>query len=67
MNVGDLIEELRKFPELSTVFIQQDTSGIQHLDSAHAIWVKSVDGSGLHGPFTEVQENAEDFGVLLYG
>lgn len=67
MLVDDLIKELQRFPELSSMFIQMDSSGIQRLDSTREIWVKSSDGSGLHGPFTEVQENAEDYGVLLYG
>jgi hypothetical protein len=73
LNVGDLISELQKFPELSTVFILVDEprqGQINHLDSTHEIWVKSVDGTGIHGPFTELTETeqgAEDFGVLLYG
>jgi hypothetical protein len=70
MIVGYLIEELQKFPELSTVFIQVDeprTRQINRLDSTHEIWVKSADGSGIHGPFTEVEQDAEDYGVLLYG
>lgn len=73
MKVGDLIEELQKFPELSTVFIQRDTGDreIHRLDSIHEIWVRTCDGSGIHGPYIEVKlkedGNAEDYGVLLYG
>lgn len=70
MMIGDLITELQKFPELSTVFIQVDEprqGQINRLDSAHEIWVKSADGSGIHGPFTETETEADDFGVLLYG
>jgi hypothetical protein len=74
MMIGDLIAELQKFPELSTVFILVDeprAGEINRLDSTQAIWVNSSDGSGIHGPFAEVaadtDEPAEDYGVLLYG
>lgn len=67
MFVHQLIEELQKFPEFATVFIKQDTDGIQRVDSTHEILVVSSDGSGIRGPFTEVVENAEDYGVLIYG
>jgi hypothetical protein len=74
MNVGDLIAELQKFPELSTVFFQRGDE-IVRLDSTHEIWVKSADGNALHGPYTEIETDiagrltagADDYGVLLYG
>lgn len=75
MIVADLIKELQQFPELSTVFIQRVDGEIQRLDSTHEIWVRSADGSGIHGPYAECETDdtgrltteAQDYGVLLYG
>lgn len=77
MNIGDLIAELEKFPELSRVFVQyNDTGEIHSLDSVHEVWVKTADGSKMHGPYIEIEfddngrslnGDAEDFGILLYG
>ena len=78
MLIGDLIKELQKFPELSTVFIQVDhpnTGQINRLDSTHEIWVTlPVASDGLAGPYTQIPEGETPdadavvyYGVLLYG
>ena len=58
MIVIDLIKELQAFPELATVFIQRycphegmHDGEIHRLDSVHEIWVRTVDGNGIHGPY----------------
>lgn len=73
MLVGDLIKELQKFPELSTVFYQQGDE-IVRLDSTHEIWVTLPNRDSIAGPYTQIPEGETpaadavvDYGVLLYG
>lgn len=70
MNIGDLIKELKKFPELSSVFVQSNDGEIRELDSVHQLWAKHADG--YPGPITETRGDdgsifeADDYGALLY-
>lgn len=62
-----MIEELKQFPSESTVFLHQvGSTGIQPLDSVHAIATRSEDG-GMFIRFAAESSDAEDFGALLYG
>lgn len=71
MNISDLIAELQKFPELSSVYLQTDDGQVVKIDSVHQLWVKH--GEGYPGPITETRGDdnttfeADDFGALLYG
>lgn len=71
MNVSDLIAELQKFPEISSVFLQTSDGEVVHIDSVHSLWAKH--GEGYPGPITETRDDdgttfeADDFGALLYG
>ena len=74
MIVRDLIAELQKFPELSTVFVQTSESDVIHqLDSTHEVYVRPLPGSGFMGPYVELHDNETpknneviDYGVLIY-
>ena len=66
MNADEVIEELKQFPAGSRVFMRQVGTGIQPIDSVHAISTQSEDG-GMFVRFVEERSDAEDFGVLLYG
>lgn len=64
MLVSDLIEELRKYPDLSTVFIQSNDGDIRRIDSVHDFWTHDEPGSTKIVPATD---DANEFGPLLYG
>lgn len=75
MSIGDLIAELQKFPDLSSVFLQTGDGKIVRIDSVHNLWVK-YEGSpeSCYGPIAETHGDddegsfdADDFGALLYG
>lgn len=75
MLVIDLIAELKKFPEMSTVFVDTDERGVCRLDSAQEIWVKQTVVAGIaSGSYVEIEQvdgrptdDATDYGVLLIG
>lgn len=68
MNIGDLITELQKFPDLSSVFLQTADGAIVKLDSVHNLWARH-EGMRLVETRGEGPEpfEADDFGALLYG
>lgn len=60
MRIGDLIAELKKFPELSSVFLMDERGKIFRLGDTVEVWVKEDDGL-----LTEVAQDADDYGILL--
>ncbi|OMC41898.1 hypothetical protein A5742_31450 [Mycolicibacterium fortuitum] len=63
MLVRDLIDELKKFPELSTVFIDA-SPGLRRLGDTSEIWVKYTSASAF-GDCVEAETDADDYGIVL--
>ncbi|UJE15530.1 hypothetical protein SEA_DUSSY_64 [Mycobacterium phage Dussy] len=63
MFVKDLIEELHKFPELSTVFFETDAGDVIRVSDTAAVHVRYKDG--IYGRAAVVTDDADDFGILL--
>lgn len=61
----DLIEELKNYPGLSTVFIEVDGE-IHRLSDVSEIYVRSSgEWGGMQPPYREAGSSADEYGVIL--